>query len=97
MTEKEFLQFLEETRKRKMAEKVPSDYDQLSEEMILDMSDLLFNKNASLETRETILFWLAHQSSKKALKTLERYNKIPDEELKYTAKFALEECEMWNE
>jgi hypothetical protein len=40
---------------------------------------------------------LAHQESRKALNFLSRYNQDPDHELRYYARFALEECQMWNE
>ena len=76
---------------------LPKDYDKIPEDKIIEMGKLLLKKGVSLETKQIILIILAHYVSDEALKALEKYNEKPDQELKYFAQFALQECEWWNE
>lgn len=76
---------------------LPKDYDKIPIDKIVEMGELLLSKHAKIPTKEAILILLAHHPSKEALGALKTYNKQPDEELKYFAQFALDECEMWNE
>jgi len=61
------------------------------------MGRLLLEGVSDLKTKEAIIILLAHQESRKALDYLTRYNQAPDHELRYYARFALDECRMWNE
>ncbi|MFC1589938.1 hypothetical protein ACFL42_00440 [Candidatus Omnitrophota bacterium] len=72
-------------------------YDTIAKNIVIAMGDLLLNKAVSLQAKEVILMILAHHPSHEALFALELYSKAPNEELKYTAYFALEECRWWNE
>ncbi len=65
--------------------------------MVIEMGRLLLNRNVKLQTKEAILVILAHHPSREALNALNLYNVIPDEDLRYFARIALDECEMWNE
>jgi len=76
---------------------LPKDYDNLSEEEIVNTGNLLFQKNMMQRTKEAVLILLAHQISDAALTILTRFNLNPDKELRAFAKFALEESLMWNE
>jgi len=69
----------------------------LSQETIVKLGNLLFDKNISLKTKEAIIILLAHQPSEIALTILAKYNLAPDAGLKFFAELALEECAMWNE
>jgi len=76
---------------------LPKDYDKIPIDKIVEIGKLLKRKDVTLPTKEAALMLLAHHPSKEALGALELYNKQPDEELKYFAQMALDECEMWNE
>lgn len=76
---------------------LPVDYQDIPTEILEGMGRLLLEGEPSFKTKEAIMVILAHQESKEALNFLKEYNRMPDHELKYYAKFALEECEMWNE
>ncbi len=76
---------------------LPANYDRIPEDKLIDMGNLLFDKEASLKAKEIILVILAHQSLKSALRILQQYNKNPDNELKFFAEFALDECRMWQD
>ncbi len=76
---------------------LPADYQSMPEDVMIDAGKLLFKEKVELKTKETILILLAHQPSKIALEILREYNGNPDENLRFFAHFALEECEMWNE
>jgi hypothetical protein len=76
---------------------LPKDYDKMPIDKIIQMGELLLSKKAEVPTKEAILVILAHHPSKEALRILKTYNRQPDKELKFFAKFALQECEMWNE
>ena len=65
--------------------------------MVIEMGRLLINRNVSLQTKEALLMILAHHPSKEALNALTLYNDNPDEQLRYFAELAFNECEMWNE
>lgn len=72
-------------------------HDKLPIAMVGDMGRLLLDRKVSLRAKEAILMILAHHPTKEALRILKEYNKNADKELRYTACFALEECEWWNE
>ena len=72
-------------------------HDKLAKDVIVEMGDLMLSPKVTLQAKEAILMILAHHPSKEAFRALTIYNKNPDKELKYTAHFALEECEWWNE
>ena len=76
---------------------LPKDYDRIPKETIIEMGNLLFCKEVKYNTKEAIMMILAHHISKDALKILEKYNLIPDKELKFFAEISLDECRMWNE
>lgn len=76
---------------------LPANYDNISPNLIEGMGKLLFKTEPKIKTKEAILILLAHQSSKKALFILQKYNQNPDLRLKFFAKCALDECEMWCE
>ncbi|MFH1837473.1 MAG: hypothetical protein ABH862_05120 [Candidatus Omnitrophota bacterium] len=76
---------------------LPKNYQDFSPYDIIGMGKLLFERDIKIKTKEAILVLLAHQPSKVALTMLKRYNVRPDKALRFYAKFALEECEMWNE
>ncbi|MDD5174022.1 MAG: hypothetical protein WC419_01370 [Candidatus Omnitrophota bacterium] len=65
--------------------------------MVVEMGRLLLNRDVLLKTKEALLVILAHHPSKEALNVLSLYNIDPDEDLRYFARIALDECEMWNE
>ncbi len=69
----------------------------LPTKMVAEMGRLLLNRNVRLQTKEALLVILAHHPSIEALNVLSLYNIIPDEDLRYFARIALDECEMWNE
>ena len=64
---------------------------------VVGMGQLLLNQNVLLQTKEALLVILAHHPSREALNAISLYNVNPDENLRYFAQFALDECEMWNE
>jgi hypothetical protein len=76
---------------------LPVDYQNIPSEIIEGMGRLLLEGVSNRKTKEAIMVLLAHQESRKALNFLSRYNQDPDHELRYYARFALEECQMWNE
>jgi hypothetical protein len=77
---------------------LPKDYDKIPESKIIEMGKLLLKKlSASLETKQIIMVILAHYGSDQALEILKKYNENPDNKLKYFARFALDECQMWSE
>jgi len=69
----------------------------LPTKVVIEMGRLLLNRNVRLQTKEALLVILAHHPSIEALNALSLYNVIPDEDLRYFARIALDECEMWNE
>ena len=75
---------------------LPKNYDQLSFENLVEISQLLLLKSASIVTKEAILIILAHQKSKEILEILKDYAKNPDKGLEKFSKFALDECETWS-
>jgi len=72
-------------------------HDKLPTSMVNDMGRLVLERRVSLRAKEAILMILAHHPTREALNALKKYNENPDKELKYTARFALEECQWWNE
>ncbi len=75
---------------------LPKDYDKLSQEEIIGMGKLLFQKDVIRKTKEMILLFLAHQDSMDALFFLREYNKRPEKNLSIFAEMALSESLMWN-
>ena len=75
---------------------LPADYQDISEEVIQSIGMLLLRPGVGFRTKEAIMVLLAHQASKTALNVLKEYNRAPDEDLRYFAKFALDECKCWN-
>lgn len=69
----------------------------LSIKMVVEMGQLLLNRDVLPQTKEALLVILAHHPSREALNALSLYNVNPDENLRYFARLALDECEMWNE
>jgi hypothetical protein len=72
-------------------------HDRLDKKIILEMTALVLDSDTTLRAKEAIIMILAHHPSKEALTGLKEYNKNPDKGLEYTAHFALQECEWWNE
>ena len=72
-------------------------HQMLPAKMVAEMGRLLLNQGVLLETKEALLVILAHHPSREALDALSLYNVDPDEDLRYFARIALDECEMWNE
>jgi hypothetical protein len=76
---------------------LPADYQNIPSEIIEGMGRLLLEGVSNRKTKEAIMVLLAHQESRKALDFLSKYNQEADHELRYYARFALDECRMWNE
>ncbi|MBU0571341.1 MAG: hypothetical protein KJ995_06445 [Candidatus Omnitrophica bacterium] len=76
---------------------LPENYDNISQERIIEIGKLLFQADIKTKTKEAILILLAHQPTRDALFFVSEYNKQPDERLKTFAMLALDECLMWNE
>jgi hypothetical protein len=76
---------------------LPRDYDNLSEETIVRMGGLLFQKEVAPRTKQAVMMLLAHQPSETALTILARYNISAEAELACFAQMALEDCAMWND
>ena len=72
-------------------------HQELPAKVVIGMGRLLLDRNVRLQTKEALLVILAHHPSREALSVLSLYNVIPDEDLRYFARIALDECEMWNE
>lgn len=72
-------------------------HDKIEKNLIVEIGELILVPEVTLSAKEAILMILAHHPSKEALQALTKYNKNPDKGLEYTAHFALEECEWWNE
>jgi len=75
---------------------LPKNYETLSFGKLVEISQLLLLKSASIVTKEAILIILAHQKSKEILAILKDYAKNPDKGLEMFSNFALGECETWN-
>jgi hypothetical protein len=72
-------------------------HQMLPTKVVIEMGRLLLSRNVRLQTKEALLVILAHHPSREALNALSLYNVNPDEDLRYFARIALDECEMWNE
>lgn len=94
MTEQEFWSFFKKSCERKRGQENDG---MVSEEVIVTIGELLLKKDVSPKAKEVIIMTLAHQPSETALTILTRYNLKPEPNLKFFAKFALEECAWWNE
>ncbi|MFH1394852.1 MAG: hypothetical protein ABIH09_01705 [Candidatus Omnitrophota bacterium] len=75
---------------------LPKNYEELSEELLIEITKLLYSKKIQLKTKEAILIILAHQKSRDILKPLETYCKNADKEIKAFAMLALDEYRTWN-
>jgi hypothetical protein len=71
-------------------------HDKLSDPMIRELGELMFNPSTSLKAKEAIMLILAHSPTKSALEALKAYNRNPDHVLSYFAQCALDECKWWN-
>lgn len=76
---------------------LPNHYDKIPKDTIIAMGELLLQEKVNPSTKQAILMILAHHGSDAALNFLKRYNKNPDECLRYYARLALDECRMWME
>ncbi|MDO8535941.1 MAG: hypothetical protein Q7S30_02905 [Candidatus Omnitrophota bacterium] len=72
-------------------------HQMLSTKMITEMGHLLLKQHVGLQTKEALLVILAHHPSSEALSALSLYSVDPDEDLRYFARIALDECGIWNE
>lgn len=72
-------------------------HDKLAKDIVVEIGELILVPEVALQAKEAALMILAHHPSKEALRALTEYNKNPDKGLEYTAQFALQECEWWNE
>lgn len=72
-------------------------HGKLAKDIIVEIGELILAPEVTFQAKKAILMILAHHPSKEALQALTKYNKNPDKGLEYTAHFALEECEWWNE
>jgi hypothetical protein len=100
VTEKEFWVFFDKSLMKNRGPQVFSYTDngnKITKNIVVEMGELIMVPGVSLRAKEIMLMTLAHHPSKEALHALTRYNKNPDKGLEYTARFALEECEWWNE
>ncbi len=64
----------------------------LSDEQLAEMSKILFSIEASLQKKEKVLHALAHEGTEQACKILSAYKEYPDEELRFEAEMAYDEC-----
>ena len=71
-------------------------HDKIPVNRLKEFGQLLYDPMTSTRTKEAILMILAHHPTRDALNILRAYNKNPDRELRYFAKTALWECEIWN-
>lgn len=76
---------------------LPKGYDRLSEERIVEIGGLLFDRSISKQAKEAVLMILAHYPKRCALNLLSKYSRNPDQELAFYARTALWECQIWNE
>ncbi|MDP3786625.1 MAG: hypothetical protein Q8R05_03635 [Candidatus Omnitrophota bacterium] len=100
MTEKEFWVFFEKSLIKNRVPQLFSCMDngnKITKNIVVEMGELIMVPRVPLRAKEIMLMTLAHHPSKEALQALTRYNKNPDKGLEHTARFALEECEWWNE
>jgi hypothetical protein len=77
--------------------KLPKTYPQIPKEEIAWAKKVLFSKKVSLEDKKKALIILAHTGQPDALKTLEKYEKKPDPQLKVWLNMAIQECQMFLE
>jgi hypothetical protein len=100
VTEKEFWVFFNKSLMKNRVSQgsgyAYSDY-KIAKDIVVGMGELIMVPGVSVKAKEIMIMTLAHHPSKEALQALRRYNKSPDKGLEYYARFALEECEWWNE
>jgi hypothetical protein len=68
------------------------DFDNLDYEEILTESDKLFDKHTPIESKKRILVLLAHLGTAESCRTVEKYLKISEGNLRDWALLALKEC-----
>lgn len=76
----------------KYHDKLPKTYPIISKEETEGAKKVLLSQSASIEDKKKALIILAHTVSAEAYKTLEEYEKNPDEELKVWINLAIQEC-----
>jgi len=76
---------------------LPEYQDKIGRDTIKVMGMLLLGQEISLKTKNAIIMILAHHPTKTALNALREYGRHPDKELEGIMRFAIEECEWWNE
>ena len=73
--------------------KLPKTYPHISDEEIEKSKKNLLDKNSALEDKKVALITLAHFPSIDAYRTLEKYEKNPDKELKVWINMAIQEAQ----
>jgi hypothetical protein len=73
------------------------DFDNVDYEEVLTESDKLFDKRTSIELKKRILILLAHIGSPESCRTIEKYLKISEGNLRDWALLSLKECRMFLE
>lgn len=64
----------------------------LSNAEVANLGNILFSLEASLQKKEKVLHALAHEGTEQACKILKAYKEYPDEELRFEAEMAYDEC-----
>ncbi|TAL62557.1 MAG: hypothetical protein EPN85_02370 [Bacteroidetes bacterium] len=73
------------------------DRGELTEKEILGLSNILFDKNASVDKKKKALVLLAHLGTVEAFRQIEKYNNYSENELKQWTLLSLQECKMFLE
>lgn len=73
------------------------DFDNVDYTEVLKESIKLFSENTPTEAKKRILILLAHFGTAESYRTLERYLKVPEQNLKDWALLSLKECRMFLE
>jgi hypothetical protein len=73
------------------------DFDNVDYEEVLTESDKLFDKRTSIELKKRILILLAHIGSPESCRTIEKYLKISEGNLRDWTLLSLKECRMFLE
>lgn len=71
---------------------LPPDYLDTSEEVIAEQGAKLFDLSTTIAEKKKILMLLAHLGVYESYQILKKYNQLPDKELSFWAKMALDEC-----
>lgn len=64
----------------------------LTDNQLAELSKILFSVEASFERKEKVLHILAHAATDQAYQILSAYKECPDEELRFEAEMAYDEC-----